>query len=192
MTRTNEAQLSYIGAAEAMTDPARDTVLDGVGLVLTRRPPDRDWMLHSLWMGDYRAGRRTGFGDMMRARPSPVVLGNYRWGWLPDRDLAVLHERYVALYPELYVLGSAPTGAAGEFTIHYAGRYIVEPKPPGGAAALRVDGQPLGGGALELGAGTHRYDGAGAAGIVVYWLGPAGQRPIVLPLVPAARMFTNE
>lgn len=191
MTRTNEAQLSYIAAAEAMTDPARDTVLDGVGLVLSRRPPDREWMLHSLWMGDYRAGRRASFGDMMRDRPSPVVIGNYRWGWLPDRDLAVLHQRYVALYPELYVLGSAPSGAEGAFMIHYPGRYIVEPKPPG-RAAITVDGSPVRGGALDLAAGEHRYAGAGAAGIVVYWLGPASERPTVLPLVPAARMFTNE
>jgi hypothetical protein len=191
MTRTNEAQLSYIAAAEALTDPARDTVLDGAGLVLSRRPPDDDWMLHSLWMNDYRAGRRTSFGEMMLERPSPVVIGSYRWGWLPPRDLAILHERYVRLYPELYVLGATVAGAAGEFAIHYAGRYVIRPRDR--AAGLQLDGVPVGRRAVELGVGPHRYAGAAEAGIIVHWIGPTlDEPPAVLPLVPAGQIFTNE
>jgi hypothetical protein len=195
MTRTNEAQLSYIRAAEAMTDPARDTVLDGVGLVLSRRPPHPDWMLHSLWMPAYRAGRRTSFAEMMIEHPSPVVIGSYRWGWLPSRDLAVLHERYVRLYPELFVLGSAVAGPAGEFAIHYPGRYFVHPADgKGPLAALRVDGATLAApAALSLAPGLHRYSGAGQAGILVHWLGPTlDGPPAVLPLLPEGMMFTNE
>lgn len=189
MTRTNEAQLSYIRAAELMTDPASDTVLDGVGMVLSRRPPDRDWMLHSLWIADYRAGRRTSFTSMMLERPSPVVIGNYRWGWLPARDLDVLHQRYIRLYPELYVLGSAPTGPSGRFSIHKGGRYIIRPRD---RSAPSVDGQPVAG-PRELTAGEHRYDGAGPGGLLVHWLGPTlDEPPAVLPLDPPGRMFTNE
>jgi hypothetical protein len=190
LTRTNEAQLSYIRAAELMTDPARDTVLDGVGMVLSRRPPDRDWMVHSLWLDAYRAGLRSSFADMMLERPSPVVIGNYRWGWLTGRDLAVLNQRYVRLAPELYVLGSAPAGPAGPFAIHYPGRYLV--RAAGGSGQLRVDGQPVGG-PLQLAAGPHRYDGAGPRGILVHWLGPIlDEPPTLLPLDPPGRMFTNE
>ncbi len=195
MTRTNEAQLSYIAAAEAMTDPARDTVLDGVGLVLSRRPPHADWMLHSLLMPGYRAGQRTSFAEMMLEHPSPVVIGNYRWGWLPARDLAMLHERYVRLYPELFVLGSAVTGPDGAFTIHYPGRYVIRPRSPvAHPVPLRVDGTAITTPAiLQLPAGAHRYDGADPAGVVVHWLGPTlDEPPHVLPLEPQGMMFTNE
>ncbi len=165
MTRTNEAQLSYIAAAEAMTDPASDTVLDGVGLVLSRRPPHADWMLHSLLMPAYRAGRRTSFADMMAEHPSPVVIGNYRWGWLPGRDLAVLHQRYIRLCPELFVLGSELPGPSGQFAIHYPGRYRVRPRDPKARATdLRIDGTPVAPpGVLSLTTGAHSYTGSGGA-----------------------------
>ena len=195
MTRTNEAQLSYIAAAEAMTDPARDTVLDGVGLVLSRRPPHADWMLHSLLMPAYRDGQRASFTEMMFAHPSPVVIGNYRWGWLPRADLAVLHRRYIRLYPELFVLGSDIAGADGELTIHYPGRYLIRSRsasaPP---ARLRVDGTPVAAPAVvELATGVHRYDGADPAGVIVHWIGPTlDEPPRVLPLEPQGMMFTNE
>ncbi|HTE06922.1 MAG TPA: hypothetical protein VK824_12060 [Planctomycetota bacterium] len=195
LTRTSEAQLSYAAAAEAMTDPATDTVLDGAGLVLSRRPPGPHWMLHSLWMADYRAGRRTSFGQMMIDQSSPVLLGNYRWSWLPAGDLAVRQARYVQLYPELWVLGSVVPGAAGEVAIHRAGRYMVRPRDPRDAApALTVDGRPLPPTAVvALAVGSHHIAGAGGSGFVVHWLGPRlDQPPAVLPLVPSGQMFTNE
>src|SRR5690606_2195181 len=39
-------QLGFAEAAEEMTGPG-EPVLDGIGLVVTRPPADRDWLIHS-------------------------------------------------------------------------------------------------------------------------------------------------
>lgn len=194
LTRSNEGQLSYIQAAEALTSPD-DTVLDAVGLVLTRRPPHADWMLHSQWMAAYRTGRRKQFADIMAERPSPVIIDNYRWTWLSDADLQARNDRYVRVDTRMFVLGRKLSGTSGEFVIHRAGRYRVDARPE----ALRrilIDGRTVPeGGIVEMGVGPHTYEGVDARGAVIHWIGPNGldRLPQTLPLGSGGEaFFTNE
>jgi hypothetical protein len=171
MIRRNQVQLSYIAAAESLTGP-NDTVLDAVGMVLTRKPPHPDWMLLGRSMPYYHQGWRKTFARIMIDTPSPVLIDNLRWGWLPEEDLRVRDERYVAIRPGLFVLGQRLTRGAGQFVVHASGRYRVE--------GARVDGRA---GMVDLTAGPHAYSDAEMG--AVYWLGPNGltEPPLVQPLV---------
>lgn len=191
---SNRTQLSYMAGAEALTDPARDTVLDGAGLVLSRRPPGDDWMLHSLFMADYRAGRRESFAQMMIEHPSPVVITNYRWGWLSAHDLDVLHQRYIKLARDFYVLGRRVKSAAGQFAIYHAGRYLVRDGDGSQPVGISIDGAALDGtGLVELAVGTHRFSGADEDGLLEYWVGPHLESPpMLIPPRPGHRLFLNQ
>ena len=191
---SNRTQLSYMAGAEALTDPARDTVLDGAGLVLSRRPPADDWMLHSQLMADYAAGRRESFARMMIEHPSPVVITNYRWGWLSARDLEVLHQRYIKLAHDFYVLGSRVESAEGTFAIHHPGRYLVRDGDGSQPVGIAVDGVALDGtGVVELAVGTHRFTGADEDGVLEYWVGPRLESPpMLIPPRPDHPLFVNQ
>lgn len=177
----NRVQLGYIRAAEALTDPTQDSVLDGVGMVVTRKPPDRDWLLHSSYMSAYRRGERTSFGDLLKSAASPVVMTNYRWGWLPGEEWSLLRERYLPLAKDFWVLGGRFVGPEGHFRIYNDGRYFVT----FGAGAISgkavIDGQevPLSS-ARYLARGLHSFAGAAEEGLVVSWAGPRLETPIAL------------
>lgn len=194
LTRTNAAQLSYIAAAEALTT-ADDTILDGAGLVLTRRPPHEHWLVHSLRMTRYKDGELTRFADIMRTRPSPVVLDNYRWSWLSPDDLRTRDERYVRLAPRLLVLGQRLSPTSGSLDVHYAGRYRLA---TANDDAVRLDGAPLpAGGIVTLTVGPHRYEGIDARGGLVHWVGPDEEAASaallrISTLGPGEPFFTNE
>ena len=161
------AQRAYVETAEALTAPS-DPVLDGAGLVLSRRPPGRDWMLHSLFMPAYRRGERLAFRELLRRDPAPVLLTNYRWRWLSAEDHAFVRAHYVAVARRLLVLGGRSDAAAGTFVVLRGGRYALQPLDPG--AALRIDGRPPpADGIVTLAAGSHRWSGSGVAWA---WLGP--------------------
>ena len=191
-TRSNAAQLSYVRAAEALTGP-RDSVLDGAGLVLSRPPPDKDWLLHSSRMPPYLRGERTSFTRMMIERPSPVIIDNYRWLWLTTEDLETRASRYVRLAPRLYVLGQELRTPSGDLHVHLRGRYRVVH-----GADVRIDGVSVAhGGVLDLEVGAHPFSRGGEEPTLVHWLGPSelaasdalGQ---IMTLGRAEAFFTNE
>lgn len=165
---SGSAQRAHVEAAEALTGP-RDPVLDAAGLVLSRRPPGRDWMLHSLTMQSYRRGERRKFRQLLAGDPAPVLLLNYRWNWLEAEDLAFVREHYVALGRHLLVLGGRADAAEGAFTILRGGRYGIRPLR-GGAPVLLDDARLPPGGIATLAPGDHRWSGSGLAWA---WLGPS-------------------
>lgn len=193
LTRTSAAQLSYARAAEALTSP-RDTVLDGAGLVATRLPPDRDWIIHSLRLGRYRAGEIKHYDQIMVESPSPVVVDNYRWAWLTPDDLRTRAARYVRIAPRLYVLGSAFAEPDGEFQIYLDGKYKVLATA---GDELLVDGARVENGrVLELARGSHRFQRTGQGRAGLHWAGPdeAAASEAVRAIKSLGRgepMFTN-
>lgn len=165
-------QRAHVEAAEALTAPG-DPVLDAAGLVLSRRPPARDWMLHSLTMPAYRRGERESFRSQLAREPAPVLLTSYRWEWLGADDRDFVLARYRPLGPRLLVLGGLDPAAAGGFPIHRAGRYRV--RFPGAVAEPTIDGQPAARDAVRsLAAGLHAWSGGAVEWI---WLGPRLDAP---------------
>ncbi len=160
-----EPQVELIEAVEALTG-IDDRVLDGAGLVATRRSPTRDWVLHSLFMAEYLRGEREHFADVIAREAPPVVLtGNFRWKWLPPADLAAVRARYVAVTPGLNVLGVDlvdPQDAV--VAIARAGRYDVS------GDDLVIDGVAGAAGPRQLEQGTVLVSGTGP--VRLGWVGP--------------------
>jgi hypothetical protein len=112
----------------------------------------------------YRDGSVARFADIMVEHPSPVILDNYRWGWLSPHDLQTRATRYVRIAPRLFVLGSRLDDAEGELPIHLAGRYQIV------GDAVRIDDVDAEDGkVLVLARGSHHYVQTGHAGI--RWIG---------------------
>ncbi len=191
--QTNETQLAYIAAAEALTS-TNDTVLDGVGLVLSRKAPDKHWMLHSLTMPNYKAGKRTSFFDMVMTKPSPVAIASYRWTWLSKRDRKAIASRYIQLYPKFFVLGSRLSARDGALSIHYPGRYLVRTRTPVPQLAMMIDDKPLPPTrVVDLAAGKHRFANAIPGNTIVHWIGPKlDAPPDIKGLKPKQPLFTTD
>lgn len=158
-------QVELMEAVEALT-AVDDPVLDGVGLVATRRSPTRDWVLHSLFMAEYLRGEREHFADVIAREAPPVVLtGSFRWKWLPPADAAAVRARYVAVTPGLNVLGVDLVDPRDvEVTVARAGRYDVSGED------LVIDGVAGAAGPRHLERGTVRVSGTGP--VRLGWVGP--------------------
>lgn len=181
-------QRSYMEAAEALTGP-QDPVLDGVGLVLSRRPPGPDWMLHSLFMGAYHAGERSSYRELLGNEPTPVLITNYRWSWLDRADRDFVHSRYFEIRPRLLVLGARAWPGSSQVTIPRSGRYLLS--VVGGGAVAIDGGLRRNGEVVELAAGPHAVmSEAGEARLA--WLGPELEAfPEVLGL-PGPDLFLSD
>ena len=171
MNRSWDAQLKLVEAVESLTGPS-EPVFDGVGMVCTRPPATRDWLLHSVFMPEYETGRREQLRDVI-ARVAPPVLigGHYRFDWLLDADRSAIAAHYLGLSRQLWVLGVQTVGVEAAVSILRAGRYQVLPLAPSDGS-VQVDGQSVAArGVVSLTAGTHQVVGAAA----IVWLGPALQ-----------------
>jgi len=181
-----DPQRRHIEAVEALTAPD-DPVLDAAGLVLSRRPPGRNWMLHSLMMPAYRRGDTESFVDTLTRDPAPVLMTNYRWEWLGPKERNLVTSRYIALGPRLLVLGGA-IRSAGFMEIHRRGRYVL--RGESSDAALLVDNvalpePPV----LELVAGTHSVSSAATWA----WIGPElSAFPASPPLLINRDLFVSD
>jgi hypothetical protein len=170
-------QLRVIDAAEALTSPT-DPIFDGVGMVCTRPPATRDWLLHSVFMPEYRRGQREQVRDVIaRVAPPVLIAGHYRFNWLNEADYSAITTHYLRLSLQLWVLGGSTLEAEQELQILRSGRYLIS---PGVQDVAALDGQPVRAGTvLELAAGAHRVSGATR----VVWVGPsASELPTDLSL----------
>lgn len=163
-TQTMAEQKRAIAAVEILTEPY-ETVLDGTGLVSSRKSPTRDWVLHSLFMSDYRKGKREQFVDAIeREYPPVIVRGHYRWLWLPLRDKNAVETWYRPVSPTLWVLGydlDNPTNST--IQIKRAGRYEI-------TGATHLDGNPISDSFVtHLAVGAVQLSGAGS--VTVRWIG---------------------
>ena len=124
-TRTFHGQLQVVAAAEALTLPA-EPVLDMSGLVASRPPPGKDWLVHSLLTRDVREGRREKIRDLIRRVGPPVLVsGHYRMGLLEPEDRRMIAQNYVAVTRELDVLGTY-LPSQGSFELLRSGPYGID------------------------------------------------------------------
>jgi hypothetical protein len=180
----NARQRQLMNLAEQMTDPSKDRVYDGIGMVPTRRSVHYHWFLHSL-AAALITTPGTRVRDMLDAQPAPVLMESYRTDWLPKEDHDFINARYVPLADDFEVLGKVLPVGGGNFEIFHPGRYCVVP-----AASLAgrtfadsaeagkdpvmssLDGFAISNKPLELTAGTHRLETSEKSKLAVVWIGP--------------------
>lgn len=168
LNRTWDSELRLIEAAEALTDPG-DPIFDGVGMVCTRPPATRDWLLHSVFMPEYRNRRREQLREVIaRATPPVLIGGHYRFNGLTDEDRSAVGLHYIALSNQLWVLGTRTSAAETQVDVLRAGRYLLLTPEP----AAQLDGRPFADHEVAwLTAGSHSVQGTAT----IAWLGPSAR-----------------
>jgi hypothetical protein len=192
---TNYHQEARMRLAEELTDPARDPVYDGIGMVPTRPSIHFCWLLPDVNRPSLAEEQGLRVRDMLAARPAAVVIPNYRTDRLPEEDHAFIRERYVSLTDDFWVLGKVLAAGGGTFEIVHPGRYRISSLEgsdlagtyPDGLAGLMapvvegsligtLDGVPLSKRPVELTMGTHRIETKSDCQPAVVWMGPRKER----------------
>jgi hypothetical protein len=188
---TNFRQKNLMRLAEAITDPARDPVYDGMGIVPTRPSIHFRWFLEALNIESLIHGAGPHVRDMLAARPAAVFIPNYRTDWLPEEDHAFIRERYVSVADDFWVLGKVLPAGGGTFEIVHSGRYRISslqesdlaetcrvsvaqsrvPLEDGGFTAT-LDGLPVSSRPVDLTVGIHRIECKPGCQPAVVWVGP--------------------
>jgi hypothetical protein len=170
----NDGQRQVIRVAEAMTDPARDRVFDGSGLVATRDPIGYNWLVHGLTLANFANGVWPTVRASLAANPTPVVLPSYRLEMLPEQDKDFIKAHYLALAPDFMVLGGILESGSTRWTCLATGRYQFDLHASQGAGPLplTLDGAAAGTGVHLLGKGEHLFQVPPGDRLVVVWLGP--------------------
>ena len=191
----NYNQEARMRLAEELTDPARDPVYDGIGLVPARPSIHFYWLLPEVNRPSLAEEQGLLVRDMLAARPAAVVIPNYRTDRLPEEDHAFIRERYVSLTDDFWVLGKVLPAGGGTFEIVHPGRYRISSLEgsdlagtyPDGLAGLMapvvegslvgtLDGAPLSKRPVELAMGTHRIETRPDCQPAVVWMGPRKER----------------
>ena len=174
--RANSRQEELMTLAEAMTDPVKDCVFDGTGLVPTRRTIGFHWLVHSLTIQRFRNGTWPSVQAMLTQSPASVIIPNYRTDWLSDSDKGFISSHYVRLADDFLVLGTILQPGGGSWTCLHGGRYqvsIIGKEAQSNSATLQVDGGVVvGKSVLKLSPGLHHLTVANMDQILVVWLGP--------------------
>lgn len=192
---SNERQELLMTTAEVMTDPLKDRVYDGAGLVPTRKSIGRYWFLHSLNMENFRNGSWPSVEQMMTNNPPSVIIPNYRTNWLGEGDWSFIRSHFVPLSDDFWVLGGAIPPGDGEWTCIHGGRYLILVQTAGGfhpPTQLQVDGAQMPAAVpVELGPGAHHLQiPFGAPGVIV-WVGPQLNQVPTLSASDHNRVFVN-
>ena len=188
---SNSRQTCLMRLAEDLTDPTKDPVFDGVGIVLTRPLIDPRSLLHSLYSQSMLKGFGPQVRDFLAARPAAVVIPNYRTDWLPAADHDAIREMYVAVADDFWVLGKVLPAGGGTFQIFHPGRYRISSlqgsdlaaEDSGSSARLTaqsdeasftatLDGAPVSSRPVELTVGEHRIECKAGCQPAVVWVGP--------------------
>jgi hypothetical protein len=192
---TNYHQEARMRLAEGLTDPAKDPVYDGVGMVPTRPNIHFCWSLPNANRPGLAKEQGLRVRDMLAARPAAVFVPNYRTDWLPEEDHAFIREHYVSLTDDFWVLGKVLPAGGGAFEVVHPGRYRISSLEgsdlagtyPEGLAGLMapvvegniigtLDGVPLSKHPVELTVGTHRIETKTDCQPAVVWMGPRQER----------------
>jgi hypothetical protein len=191
---SNFRQERLMSLTEDLTDPEKDTIFDGIGMVPTRTTCDIGTFIHGQSLSAMVNTSGSRIRDLLAAHPPSVVILSYRTDWLPAEDHEFIRGRYVPLADDLMVLGNLLPAGGGTFEVFHAGRYRItsaegssicgtyeEPRDFKEALAKReepralsatIDGVPLNGKPVELSVGTHRLACAPGQTAAVVWMGP--------------------
>jgi len=174
-----DAQLRVVASAEALTSPS-EPVLDLCGLVVSRPPVAKDWIVHSLYMPAYHAGQRETVRHIIERVWPPVAISVYRWSFLDRADWLSFRRNYLRFSEDVWVLARTIPKNAQTFEIPRAGRYRVL----GSTDAGTLDGRAIrGDDVLWLGRGEHVT--ITHEGYTLTWVGPhspGGPPPAANPL----------
>jgi hypothetical protein len=163
-------QLDTADAVEAATDVS-DPVLDGMGLVVTRPPPAKDWLLHYVLMPAYREGKRQHFKDIIATTAPPVLIKvPYRFSWLDDDDAAAIAANYLFVAPHVGVLQATVVDEAGTLRIVRPGRYLFASRCSVVTAGVLDDGPVTLNTVMAFTAGPHPV--RVPCGATALWVGP--------------------
>ena len=206
----NARQACLMSLAEDLTDPLKDPVLDGVGMVLTRPAVDPRLLLHSLTFENSFKGGGPPVRNMLTARPAAVFIPNYRTDWLPDKDLTFIRECYVPLADDFWVLGKMLPAGGATFEIVHPGRYRISSLQESdlaetcrvgvgrlgarldeGSFTATLDGVPVSTRPVELTAGRHRIECTPDCQPAVVWVGPQRDRAGRLSQSDHRALFVN-
>jgi hypothetical protein len=200
LSMTNDRQRSLMATAEALTDPVKDLVYDGIGMVPTRQSIDRNWLIHGLYLKALRSSPASSVREMLRRNPASVLIESYRTDWLGPEDHAFIQSRYIPLSDELWVLGSTLPKGGGTFEVVHGGRYLVllstEPsqavidREPAGSA-ISVDGKPTTNATVQLNEGLHSIECPAESMATVVWIGPTLRQLPQLGPGNHRRLFVN-
>jgi hypothetical protein len=161
-----DAQLRVIASAEALTSP-KDPVLDLCGLVISRPPVAKDWIVHSLYMPAYHAGRREAVRQIIERVWPPVAVTVYRWSFLDRADWLSFRRNYLRFSDDVWTLGHTLDPRTSSFEVKRAGRYRVSAEGDAGT----LDGRAIrDGDALWLARGSHAL--VAPTTYTVAWIGP--------------------
>jgi hypothetical protein len=161
-----DAQLRVVASAEALTGPD-DPVLDLCGLVLSRPPAAKDWMVHSLYMPAYHAGARETVRHIIERVAPPVAIAVYRWSFLDREDWLAFRRNYLRFSDDVWTLGRVLAPGSRSVEIPRTGRYRVRAR--GNAGTL--DGHAIrDGDVLSLSHGEHAL--VTSTGCTLIWNGP--------------------
>ena len=211
----NYDQEHLMTLSEDLTDPDKDTIFDGVGMVPTRKLCDMRSLIHgqaflSLVKKNADGMQLRGF---LEANPPSIVILNYRTEWMSEEDKKFLEQRYVPIADDFMVLGTLLPAGGGTFEVFHAGRYRITsaegsniigtyaaPKtmkealvPQAEEAPLvgTIDGKPFDGKPIELSVGTHHLECGTDHNAAVEWVGPHADSLPRLMGMDRHRLFVN-
>jgi hypothetical protein len=192
---TNYHQEARIRLAEGLTDPVRDVIYDGVGMISCRPAIGAGWRLPNVARHDSGMTEGARWKEMLAAHPAAAILPNYRTDQLPAECHTYIKEHYVPLSDDFWVLGKVLPAGGGKFDITHPGRYRIASLKgsdlagtyPAGLAGLlaplevgsltgTLDGLLLSNRPVELKAGTHTIATQGDERPTVVWVGPKQDR----------------
>jgi hypothetical protein len=207
----NFGQERLMSLTEDLTDPEKDTVFDGIGMVPTRKVCDMRSFIHGQQFLNLVKHSNEGMNmrGFLAANPPSVVILSYRTEWLSDVDKEFLKQRYVSIDDDFMVLGSQLPAGGGAFEVFHAGRYLITSVEGSNivgtypeAKSLRdlvatqsevpplagtIDGVPLDGKPVELSLGMHRIECNASTKAAVVWVGPHLDK---LPRAPGENRHT--
>ena len=162
--------------AENLTDPSRDLVLGGVGMVATRRTAE----LH-----------RASLNQSLTMTSTPVFIRTSQSDELRKEESVFMKANYLPLADDCWILGRLLPKGGGEFELLHPGRYrisslegsdlagtypegfkgLITPEVEGRIEGT-LDGVTLRTEVVELLAGKHRLECPSKCVPIVLWVGP--------------------
>ncbi len=179
----NGRQQELMGLAERLTDPKRDTVFDLAGLVPTRRSISYTWFVN---LTNFRSFQKD---PALTENPAPVVIPNYRVGYLSKDQQEFLARNYRALANDFLVLGADLPPGGGTWLCRHPGRYALGAE--GSRGAFRVDGVLLDAGVFAFAAGMHRLEADSGSAPFTFWVGPPSPEPVRIGPADMNQLFPN-
>jgi hypothetical protein len=187
---TNWRQVEVMRMAESLTDPARQRVFDGSGLIPFRDPVSRDWLLHTFTIQGFWNGSVKPLRQQLAQVETPVILTSYRTSWLPEEDWAFLRAHFRPLAGDFAVLGFIRQDKAFTWEALATGRYALVLLPSGQGGEAWMDGQSLHPGIVHLAKGPHDFRFQACQGARLTWVGPYRESEPDLPEA-AMPLFVN-